>query len=85
AQPINTPVLATTKPVQVKNKILVPTVVANNVQKSPKTATSSQKVNTNIPQTASVYEGSQQPVFARLGTMIYNGLHGLWAFLQKFF
>ncbi|MDO8572118.1 MAG: hypothetical protein Q7R79_05555, partial [bacterium] len=75
-QPVatSTAVTATsTKPVQTKKKMPVAVIM-------PK------KAETNIAQTASVYNAvSQQPLFARLGRAVYNGLHGFWLALKKFF
>ncbi len=40
----------------------------------------------NFSQTASVYNAaSQQPLFARMGRAVYNGLYGFWFALKKFF
>ena len=81
----STPVIAiSTKPAKEKKKSPAPAVAIV------------QKENKNIPQTpleirfltgqtASVYSASQQPVFAKLGRAVYNGLHGFWLALKNFF
>lgn len=39
----------------------------------------------NIPQTASVYDASQQPLLKQIGEAVYNGIHGLWKALKGLF
>ena len=75
-QPVSTSTMTTetsTKPLQTKKKIPVAVIM-------PK------KAETNIAQTASAYNAvSQQPLFARVGRAVYNGLYGLWLTLKKLF
>lgn len=55
-------------------------------KKAPTAVALPPKVSIPIPQTASVYDGaSQQPLFAKLGMAVYNGLHGFWLALIRFF
>ncbi|MDP2655240.1 MAG: DUF5011 domain-containing protein [bacterium] len=60
-----------TKPVQVKK---VPVAIA-----PPK------KVNTIVPQTASVYQAFQQSVLTWLGNAVYNILYGFWVAFKSLF
>jgi len=56
--------------------------------KKPQTSisiTPPKKTNVNIPQTASVYDASQQPLLMRWGSAVYNGLHRFWSALKKLF
>ncbi|MDO8593842.1 MAG: DUF5011 domain-containing protein [bacterium] len=39
----------------------------------------------DLSQTASAYGASQQHIFAKLGSAVYNGLYGLWTALKNFF
>jgi len=45
----------------------------------------SKKANVNIPQTASMYQASQQSVPIRFGAMLYNSINGLWSAIKKLF
>ena len=82
-RPLDTSVAITTEPVQVKN---LPTSLGVQ-KKSPAliSVTPPKKTNMNISQTASVYNASQQPILTQLGRAVYNGLHGFWLALKKFF
>jgi pimeloyl-ACP methyl ester carboxylesterase len=43
------------------------------------------ETNKGVPQTASAYEASQQPMVKRLGEAVYNGLHRIWRGLKIIF
>jgi|GEM_PF-1799953 len=84
------PVVATSTPEVATSTTLVrveelPPPIPVSVQKSQKTAPSPEGLKARVPQTASVYEASQQPLVARLGRAVYNGLHGFWLALKRFF
>ena len=70
----STPIIETSnKPIQTKKK-------------TPAPITLPKKAEMSIAQTASVYNAvSQQPLFARLGRAVYNGIHGLWLALKNLF
>ena len=79
----STPEAATsTNIVQVTKKPPTPTIAANNAREP---APLKEAIMNVPPQTASVYDASQQPLFARVANAVYNGLHGLWLALKKFF
>lgn len=45
-----------------------------------------EKTNRAVPQTASALDAaSQQPFLRNVGSAVYNGLHGFWSALKKFF
>ena len=44
-----------------------------------------QKPTVAIPQTASMYDASQQSVLQKVGVAVYNGLYGFWAALKNLF
>ena len=84
------PVVATSTPEMATSTTLVrveelPPPIPVSVQKSQKTAPSPEGLKARVPQTASAYEASQQPLVARLGRAVYNSLHGFWLALKRFF
>lgn len=91
-------VQVTTEPVTTSTTVIATSTKPAQEKKKPPTpaVATIQKENKNIPQTpleirsltgqtASVYNASQQPLFARMGTAVYNGLHSFWLALKKFF
>ena len=78
----STPEVATsTKPLQTKN----PSTSLGIKKRTPVAVVMPEKAETNIAQTASAYSAFQQPLFARVGRAVYNGLHGFWLALVRFF
>ncbi|MFI5260451.1 MAG: hypothetical protein ACHQU0_01480 [Candidatus Paceibacteria bacterium] len=69
---------------QTKGKQLAFVPKTSGVMKQNTTATS-KTVNNEVPQLAAVYEASKQSSMRSIGAAVYNGLHGLWAALIKFF
>ena len=76
-------VITTQKPIQIKKKqpvaVVIPKKAETNIPQTPL------EIGFLTGQTASVYNASQQPLFARIGRAVYNGLYGLWLKLKSFF
>jgi pimeloyl-ACP methyl ester carboxylesterase len=53
--------------------------------KNPVEVPKKEKENISVPQTASAYSASQQPLIARASRAVYNGLYALWIALKRFF
>ncbi|MCX6786236.1 MAG: right-handed parallel beta-helix repeat-containing protein [Candidatus Kaiserbacteria bacterium] len=55
------------------------------IKKVTSQATPQKNATTSVPQIASAYTASQQPLIMQWGSAVYNGLYGFWSALKKFF
>lgn len=81
---------ATTTVIQTSAKstpevIVSTTTIVQAKKKPPSSISVAPPKEVNTQQTASAYNAFQQPLFARLGNTVYNGIHSFWLALKKFF
>ena len=81
---IATSTATTIQPIVMNTSVLANPSTLLGIKKKT-TAVTPEKTNANIAQTASVYDASQQPFFARWGSVIYNIFYGFWSALKKLF
>ncbi|MFA6278650.1 MAG: alpha/beta hydrolase [Candidatus Paceibacterota bacterium] len=88
--PVVAPTLATTTQIVATSTSTVATAtpsISPVVKKKAKTLlfTAPPKKASVIPQTASVFQASQQSALKNLSATVYNGINGFWSALKKFF
>lgn len=76
----DTPEMATTTETQFEEKTEAPVISTVTPEVDV-----SKDMNTNIPQTAAVYEAAKQSLLNKLGEAVYTGLQWIWSVLMRFF
>ncbi|MFA5745020.1 MAG: right-handed parallel beta-helix repeat-containing protein [Candidatus Paceibacterota bacterium] len=80
-------VTSTSSPQAIAPKVVVFSEKIVKVENLPTSAsvTSPEDASVNIPQTASVYDASQQLMIKKIVDWVYTVLYGLWSLLKKLF
>ena len=78
-------VVATTQPISTSTLAIAAHAKPLQIKKKAPLSITSPRAATSVPQTASVYNASQQPFLKKLGARVYNGLYGFWSALKKLF